>query len=122
MARKNNAEVKRRAGKMSSAWEEDSAAAGTEFRGIERAAFNSKMDAGATLDNEIDDLEAQLKMKKDLRDDTYVELDVMIVNVRNGVTGDRSFGDDSPLYGAMGFVRKSERKSGLTRKKDDKNG
>lgn len=28
----------------------------------------------------------------------------------------KAFGDDSPLYGAMGFVRKSECASGLTRK------
>lgn len=34
-----------------------------------------------------------------------------------GVVGDPDFGDDSALYGAMGYVRKSERKTGLTRKK-----
>jgi len=33
-----------------------------------------------------------------------------------GVAGDPNFGNDSPLYGAMGFVRKSNRASGLTRK------
>jgi hypothetical protein len=32
------------------------------------------------------------------------------------VTGDPAFGPDSSLYEAMGYVRKSERKSGLTRK------
>ena len=31
--------------------------------------------------------------------------------------GNPAYGNDSPLYGAMGFVRKSEKKSGLTRKK-----
>ena len=35
----------------------------------------------------------------------------------NGVKGDPDFGEDSDLYEAMGYVRKSERKSGLTRKK-----
>lgn len=39
-----------------------------------------------------------------------------MVNVGNGVRGDAAYGDDSLLYGAMEFVRKSERKSGLTRK------
>ena len=34
-----------------------------------------------------------------------------------GVAGSPDYGNDSPLYGAMGFVRKSEKKSGLTRKK-----
>lgn len=31
--------------------------------------------------------------------------------------GDPAYGDDSPLYGAMDFVCRSERKSGLTKKK-----
>ena len=33
-----------------------------------------------------------------------------------GVVGDPNFGPDSSLYEAMGYTRKSERKSGLTRK------
>jgi hypothetical protein len=33
-----------------------------------------------------------------------------------GVLGDPNFGPDSSLYEAMGYTRKSERKSGLTRK------
>ncbi len=33
-----------------------------------------------------------------------------------GVAGSAAYGNDSPLYGAMGFVRKSDRASGLTRK------
>ena len=37
--------------------------------------------------------------------------------VVKGVVGDPAFGDDSDLYEAMGYVRKSERKSGLSRKK-----
>ena len=34
-----------------------------------------------------------------------------------GAAGDPAYCDDIPLNGAMGFVRKSEKKSGLTRKK-----
>ncbi len=57
-------------------------------------------------------------MKRRLaRDDKYVGLDEKRVKVGQGVAGNSDFGDDSPLYGAMGFVRKSERKSGLTKKK-----
>ena len=37
--------------------------------------------------------------------------------VGQGVAGSLDYGDDSSLYEAMGFVRKSEKKSGLTRKK-----
>ena len=36
--------------------------------------------------------------------------------VVDGVRGDPTYGPDSALYEAMGYVRKSERKSGLTRK------
>ena len=33
-----------------------------------------------------------------------------------GVVGDPAFGDNSDLYDAMGYVRKSDRASGLTKK------
>ena len=36
---------------------------------------------------------------------------------RARVASNPDYGNDSPLYGSMGFVRKSEKKSGLTRKK-----
>jgi hypothetical protein len=36
--------------------------------------------------------------------------------VVNGVKGDPNYGDDSDLYDAMGYVRKSAKKSGLTKK------
>ena len=56
-------------------------------------------------------------MKRDVRDDKYVALNEKRSKVGMGVAGDPAYGNDSPLYGAMGFVRKSERASGLTRKK-----
>ncbi|MBS1792689.1 MAG: hypothetical protein JSS81_02475 [Acidobacteria bacterium] len=34
-----------------------------------------------------------------------------------GIVGDDEFGDDSALYEAFGYVRRSQRKSGLTRKR-----
>ena len=41
--------------------------------------------------------------------------------VINGVIGDPTEGPDSALYEAMGYSRKSERKSGLTRKRNTTN-
>jgi hypothetical protein len=38
----------------------------------------------------------------------------------NAVMGDPTEGPDSPLVEAMGYTRKSERKTGLTRKKTRK--
>ena len=48
---------------------------------------------------------------------TGIMVDQQRSKVGMGVAGDSAYGNDSPLYGAMGFVRKSEKKSGLTRKK-----
>ena len=39
--------------------------------------------------------------------------------IKNGVVADPLFGDDSALYEALGYIRKSNRRSGLTRKKND---
>jgi hypothetical protein len=64
----------------------------------------------------IADLEAELKMKRDVRDCKYIALNEKRSKVGLGVDGSAAYGNDSPLYGAMGFVRKSDRASGLTRK------
>ena len=42
--------------------------------------------------------------------------------VVDSVKGDPAYGEDSDLYAAMGYVRKSARKSGLTRKKSNSDG
>lgn len=57
----------------------------------------------------IADLEAELKLKRDVRDDKYAALDQKRSQIGNAVAGDPAYGNDSPLYDAMGFVRKSER-------------
>ncbi len=59
-------------------------------------------------DAAIADLESELKMKRDVRDDKYVALNDKRSKVGMGVAGDPAYGNDSPLYGAMGFVRKRE--------------
>ena len=41
----------------------------------------------------------------------------MCERIKNGVVADPAFGDDSALYEAFGFIPRSNRKSGLTRKK-----
>ena len=67
----------------------------------------------AAADAGIADLEAELKMKRDVRDGKYAALNDKRSKVGQGVA---AYGNDSPLYGAMSFVRKSDRASGLTRK------
>ncbi|MDE3068386.1 MAG: hypothetical protein KGJ60_12670 [Verrucomicrobiota bacterium] len=42
---------------------------------------------------------------------------LIIYEVVKSVVADKNYGDDSALYERMGYVRKSVRHSGLTRKK-----
>ena len=100
---------------MSAGWEQ---AADVEFNGIKKADFDAERAEATALDNEIEDDEAAIRAKKDRRDDKYRSLGDKRTKVGQGVAGNKDYGDDSPLYGSMGFVRKSERKSGLTRKKN----
>ena len=114
MAKLNIARLKERLAEMLAAWLEG--APSVNFKGIVRTELVAKEAAAETLENEIDDLEAQIRMKRDELEDLYTQINNDMVDVADGVRGDADYGDDSALYGAMGFVRKSERKSGLTRK------
>ena len=62
------------------------------------------------VDPEIGDIEGELKMKREVRDDLYLALNDKRSKVGLGVAGAAAYGNDSPLYGAMGFVRKSDRR------------
>ena len=106
--------IKRRAVKMDDAWKEG--APDAKFMDVSQSELNDKITAIETKEQSLDDLRAQAKMLEDEILDDYSDLDDTLVNVANGVRGDKNYGDDSPLYGGMGFVRKSERASGLTRK------
>ena len=107
--------IRERILRIQNAWNEGAAPV-TEFRNTVKTNLDADIAAARAIDDEIDDLKAQLAMKEDERDMKYMKLDTAAVDVRKGVEGSKDFGDDSALYGAMGFVRKSERKTGLTRK------
>jgi hypothetical protein len=65
----------------------------------------------------IDDLEDQLTRAIRVREDSDVGFSLVADRIVSGVKADPTEGPDSPVLSAMGYVRKSERKSGLTRKK-----
>lgn len=48
-------------------------------------------------------------------DNTTAKMQLVV----NGVRADPEEGEDSALYGALGYARTSERKTGLTRKRKD---
>ena len=89
------------------------------FSGITLADFVAqceKSDAPRDAIVQIDDQRLQEEATRDTTDITTMKMCEML---KNGVIADPEFGDDSALYEAFGYVRKSERKSGLTRKKTE---
>lgn len=86
------------------------------FAGMTLAQFEEATTSPFTVRGEIETLKSQLEGKKAERlivDATANEVLDLVVNSVRGTPG---FGQDCPLYRAFGYVRKSERKSGLTRK------
>jgi hypothetical protein len=55
-----------------------------------------------------------------LRDDALAHCNEAALRVVWGARGDPEEGDDGELYGGFGYVRKSKRKSGLTRRRKTK--
>ena len=66
----------------------------------------------------LDDLEDQKTQAQADRDRADADFLVKAQQVVAGILADPSEGPDSALYEAMGYRRKSERKSGLTRKRN----
>lgn len=88
-----------------------------EFKGRTQAVLDAEITALEAKEDTRAGLMAQVALIDDEIEDDYINLDHMCGDFRQGVEGHKDFGDDSPLYGAMGHVRKSERKSGLKRNK-----
>ena len=86
------------------------------FAGMTLVEFEAASGVPLTLRDEIASLELQLDGKKAEKSDAEFAANDLLDLVVNSVRGTTGFGQDSPLYRALGYVRKSERKSGLTRK------
>lgn len=113
--------IKEKVLKMQNAWDEGAPNI-TEFRNTTKKDFDDDIAAGQVSEDRIADLKAQIALEEDKRDAIYSKLGESAVDVRKGVEGHKDFGEDSPLLGTMGFIRKSDRASGLTRGKKPKDG
>lgn len=104
--------------KLQKAWEDH--AKDVSFAGMTRAQFEAAtarpLDSRARLADLLDQTEAEINVR-DNEDETWLPIGQMVVNA---VLGHPDYGPDSPIIEAMGYVRKSERKSGLTRKASKK--
>ena len=86
------------------------------FGGMTLAQFQAIAAPAAAARQTIADLEDQLTAAKNARDDADAAFAEKAQLVVAGVQADPTEGPDSSLIEAMGYTRKSERKSGLTRK------
>ena len=86
------------------------------FAGMTLAQFTAKIQPSLDAREHIDDLEEDMTAALVVRDTADVESNKQILLVVNAVKGDPTEGEDGELYAAMGYVRKSDRASGLTKK------
>jgi hypothetical protein len=107
--------IRERVTQMNNAWAQNATAA--VFNGISQTQFDTKVKAAAAADQEIEEMETALTLKKQNRDALYDALNNDSVKVRDGIEGHPEFGRTHPLLNTMGFV--TERKSGLTRRKKE---
>lgn len=111
-----NKVIRERVTRMSTAWAQG--APSVKFRGITQPGFQAEIQAVAAEEQELADMEAAVSMKRISIENRYKKLAEDSNNIREGVEGHEDFGPDHPIIEAMGFVRASDRKSGLTRKKN----
>ena len=94
-------------------WEEH--APDASFAGLTLAQFKAKMKPSLDARDLIEDLDRKLTGARVDRNNADVTSDEIANNVINSAKGDPSYGENSALYASFGYIRKDDRKSGLTR-------
>ena len=94
-------------------WEEH--AADTSLAGFTLAQFKLKVKPSLDKRAAIETLERQLDGLHVERDNADVESNAFANQVVNSTKGDPNFGENSALYASFGYIRKDDRKGGLTR-------
>lgn len=97
------------------AWE--TLAPNKSFGGMTLAQLKAAVKPSFDIREELRVLDSQTQAKQIERDNADAETLRRVQLVVNGVIGDPEEGPDSDLYAGFGYRRKSERKTGLTRKK-----
>ena len=94
-------------------WEEHAPQA--KFSELTLAQYRAKVKPSLDARDRIRALELQLAAERIARDNADVISVETTLNVVSSVKGDPACGEDSAVYASFGYVRKSARKSGLTR-------
>ncbi len=101
--------------KVLTAWK--TLALAKSFGGMNFTEFSTMVGNCMTPRTRLQELEDEMMQEQANRDAADELAMAQILLVVAGVVADPTEGANSALYEAMGYVRKSERKSGLTRKK-----
>lgn len=111
----NNTKINSRANAVATAWA--NLAKDDSFAGLTLQQFTQMVDAVDGHQTDMNNLMAQYTGATKERDDLHVALNETTLAVVDAVKADLAkHGPDSPLYKTMGYVPKSERASGLSRK------
>jgi hypothetical protein len=110
----NPAEVEQQITDITNAW--TSLAPAATFAGMTLPQYIAAVKPSADARTAITGLEEQLTGAMTNRDKMDVVSEGISQKVVKAVVGDVNYGDDSALYEAFGYVRKSQHKTGLTRK------
>jgi len=86
------------------------------FAGMTLAQFTTKVQPSLDARAQLDTLADQTIAAETDRDNADVESMKQVLLVVNAVKGDPTEGEDGEFYAAMGYVRKSDRKTGKTNK------
>ena len=89
------------------------------FGGVAVSAFETQTEKSDAPRERIAAKYDEIKQDEVERDPEALVTMKMCEMIKNGVVADPEYGDDSALYEALGYIRKSDRKSGLTRKKTE---
>jgi hypothetical protein len=110
----NPAEVEKTITDISNAW--TTLAPAATFAGMTFAQYQAAVKPSLDARLTIIGLEEQMTDAITNRDKMDVTSESINQKVVKAVVGDVNYGDDSALYEAMGYIRKSQRKTGLSRK------
>ena len=107
-------QIRHRAAHVLSVWAQ--LAPNEKFGGYTLEEFRACVAKGDLHRQRLAELRASRLEARRLLDEAHRELNEIYLNVVDGVKGHEMFGANSPLYKAMGYVPRDERRSGLTRR------
>ena len=97
------------------AWEKN--AAEQDFAGMSLAEFTEATKLPGELAKDVVEIRREAKRKQVKALNLLEPVSQLLELVVHSVQGTPGFGPDSALFSELGYIRKSERKTGLTRKK-----